>query len=100
VVKFPGYRLKGSRFDFQRYKIFLVVLVLERGSLSFVRIIEELLGKEIVPSSPILVTLMIEAICSSETSVRTKAMWRYVPEGGMLHSHHRENLKSYIAASV
>jgi hypothetical protein len=47
-----------------------------------------------VPSSPILVTLMIEAIRSNETYVLTRAIRRNIPEDGILHSHRRENLKS------
>jgi hypothetical protein len=40
---------------------------------------------------------MMEAICSSETSNLTRATQRNIPEDGILHSHRRGNLKSYIA---
>jgi hypothetical protein len=50
-----------------------------------------------VPSSQNLVTLMMEAIYPSETSVLTTAIRRNIPEDGILHSHGRENLKTYTA---
>jgi hypothetical protein len=63
-----------------------------------------LVTASVVPSSPIFVTLMKEALNSSKMSVLKRATWHNIPEDTILHSHHRENLKSshstFIATDI
>jgi hypothetical protein len=54
---------------------------------------------KIVPSSPIPVTLTMEARRSSETSVATRATRRNIAKDVILHSLRRDSIKSYTVIS-
>jgi hypothetical protein len=44
--------------------------------------------------------MVMKALISSETSVLTRATQRNIPVDAILHSHRRENLKSYLLPFV
>jgi hypothetical protein len=66
----------------------------------FRSVLRFLVTANVVPSSPILFTLTMAALRSSETSVLTRATRRNIPEDNIRHSHRCENLKPYNNALV
>jgi hypothetical protein len=59
-------------------------------------IIQLLVTANVIPSSLILFTLLMEAILSSETWVPRRAKRPHIQESSIFHSHWRGNLKSYM----
>jgi hypothetical protein len=55
---------------------------------------------KVVPSSPILVTLMMDEITSFEMSAFTRDTWRNIAEDSTLHSHRRRNINSHTTLTV
>jgi hypothetical protein len=62
-------------------------------------VLQLLVSANVVPSSLIVVTLMIEAIIPPKRRCLQEP-YGVIPEDGIHHSHRRENLKSYIVLTV
>jgi hypothetical protein len=74
------------RTNISEEQITTIIRVTRIGEVFLRSMLQLLVTANAVPSSPILVTLMMVAIRSSETSVLTRATLRNIPEDGILHS--------------
>jgi hypothetical protein len=90
------HRVAVVRFNLSEERIASITRVTKIGKLRTKLAItgnRSTLRRNVVPSSPILVTLMMEAIRSSATSVLTIATRRHIPEADVLHGLRRRKLK-------
>jgi hypothetical protein len=69
-------------------------------TLTVTSVLQLLVTANVVPSSPILVTLMVEAIRSSETSALTRATRRNIPEDQQQRTQLLQPLLLFLLSSV
>jgi hypothetical protein len=67
---------------------------------TYCSVLRMLLTANVIPSSPILIAQMMQAIRSSETSVLTRATLRNTTEDGILRSHRCQHHESYAVLNA
>jgi hypothetical protein len=73
------------------------LVITSNGHTSMLRF---LIIRNVDSNSSILLTLMIKALRSSETSVGTRDIWRNISKDRIFHNHLRSNLKSCTISSL
>jgi hypothetical protein len=84
-----------KRSDISEELIATNIRVARIGELGILRSVLQLPVTANVACSPVLVTVMMEALRSSETPDLTRVTRRNIPEDFILHSRRLENLRSY-----
>jgi hypothetical protein len=79
-------RLALVRTDVSKERRIFIIRVTRIGELAR-SVLRLLVNANVVPSSRILITLMMEALCSSETSLLTRATRRHIPDNDTVHNH-------------
>jgi hypothetical protein len=85
-----------ARADISEECVASIIRVTTIGELGITLAVTSDRAANVVPNSPILFPLMMEAIHSSESSDLARTTRRNIPEDGIFHSHRRENLKYYM----
>jgi hypothetical protein len=80
-------RVALVRTDVSEECFAFIIMVKIIRELVFLRsVLQLLVTANVVPNTSSLVTLMMDVLCSSETSVLIRATWRNIQEGGILHN--------------